>query len=113
MHGNVWDWCQDFHDDCFYEKPEVTELNPVSTPGFENRTARGGDWVDRASDCRSAYRRAGIKSDARGRDHAVGFRVASSCLISCDAGIIKSVFYLVFTGYSECPRQSRWYQEAP
>jgi len=77
MHGNVWEWCQDLHDDLFYGTPEATEPNPVSTSGFENRTARGGGWVDRASDCRSAYRRAGIKQDERGRDHAVGFRVAA------------------------------------
>ena len=77
MHGNVWEWCQDLHDDLFYGTPEAIEPNPVSTSGFENRTARGGSWVDRASDCRSAYRRAGIKPDERGKDHAVGFRVAA------------------------------------
>jgi len=77
MHGNVHEWCEDFYDAGFYDKPEATLLNPVSA-GAGNRVIRGGSWDAsgsvNASYCRSA-RRFGITPGAR--ISQLGFRVTA------------------------------------
>jgi serine/threonine-protein kinase len=54
MHGNVQEWCQDFFDEKWYEKPQPNDPKGPSS-GF-NRVMRGGYWNSLASYCRSAYR---------------------------------------------------------
>ena len=53
MHGNVFEWCQDWFGN--YPTGAVTDpMNPESTT---SRVLRGGSWNSKAKYCRSAYRR--------------------------------------------------------
>ncbi|MFM7115641.1 MAG: formylglycine-generating enzyme family protein, partial [Planctomycetota bacterium] len=52
MYGNVNEWCSDWYGD--YPKGAVSDP-PGSTKG-SRRVARGGSWLDKAEDCRSADR---------------------------------------------------------
>ena len=55
VHGNVWEWCLDGHDERPYEQP--TTRDPVSDPaGSFHRIYRGGCFYLAASNARSAYR---------------------------------------------------------
>jgi formylglycine-generating enzyme required for sulfatase activity len=53
MHGNVWEWCQDWHDNDYGKLPTD---DPVGPSGGRSRIARGGSWYDPAGSCRSAAR---------------------------------------------------------
>ncbi|RJP66337.1 MAG: formylglycine-generating enzyme family protein [Candidatus Abyssobacteria bacterium SURF_17] len=67
IHGNVWEWCQDYYDDTFYAKS--VELNPVNEVSALYRIMRGGAWDYCPLGMRSAYRGADFPfsaSDARG-----------------------------------------------
>jgi len=52
MHGNVWEWCQDWHGD--YPSGSVTD--PTGPSSGSNRVLRGGCCYGLAKDCRSAKR---------------------------------------------------------
>ena len=70
MHGNLSEWCQDFFDWKWYEKPQP--LDPKGPSSGSARVIRGGHWNSRASHCRTAYRSQPSPSH-RGND--IGFRV--------------------------------------
>jgi hypothetical protein len=53
MHGNVWEWCQDWYAN-YGAQQEVT--NPVGPDSGSYRVGRGGSWINQASICRSAVR---------------------------------------------------------
>jgi sulfatase modifying factor 1 len=69
MHGNVWEWVQDYYSDRYYvESPPVDPKGPATG---ETRVQRGGGWIlDDSRECRAARRR-----DARNFTAANGFRV--------------------------------------
>jgi len=69
MHGNVWEWCQDWHED--YPGGSVT--NPEGPSSGAYRVIRGGSWHSIARSCRSAFR-SFLTPDLRGS--YFGFRVA-------------------------------------
>jgi sulfatase modifying factor 1 len=54
MHGNVWEWCQDYYGEDYYK--QSTEKDPRGQPQGSLRVLRGGSWGGSASDARSAFR---------------------------------------------------------
>jgi formylglycine-generating enzyme required for sulfatase activity len=70
MHGNVWEWCSDWHADSYANAKNQDPTGPDSGSG---RVLRGGCWDDNPPHCRSAYRD-GSSPDYRYR--YLGFRVA-------------------------------------
>ncbi|PCJ15369.1 MAG: hypothetical protein COB02_18080 [Candidatus Cloacimonadota bacterium] len=54
MHGNVWEWVQDYFDDDYYKKNKSTD--PVNIVKASYRVFRGGSWDYFGRYLRSAYR---------------------------------------------------------
>ena len=61
MHGNLWQWCQDWYGD--YPKEDV--VDPQGPEKGEWHVLRGGCWQSHPVDCRSA-RRGWIEGDGYG-----------------------------------------------
>jgi len=71
MHGNVWEWCQDYYGD--YERAVAIDPGGATEKDGSYRVNRGGSWGDIARGCRSAFR-SRCSPDYRG-DY-LGFRVS-------------------------------------
>ena len=70
MHGNVWQWCQDWYDKDYYS--EFLADNPKGPDSGTYRVIRGGSWDSLPGLCCAAYR---FRDTPSGRSSLVGFRV--------------------------------------
>jgi formylglycine-generating enzyme required for sulfatase activity len=80
MLGNVWEWCQDVWHDNYEGAP-----SDDSAWGVEggSRVHRGGGWLNRARDCRCAYRGYWGPGDC---SILLGFRLVLAPRATGDAG---------------------------
>ena len=79
MHGNVFEWCDDWYDADYGIKTN-------RRTGFDAeryRVVRGGSWASDPQDCRSAFRG---REDPDVKSYEIGFRI---CI----------------TGFSEMPQK--------
>ena len=69
MHGNVWEWCQDWEG----KYPTEPVIDPLGPTTGAKRVVRGGSWFRGGRACRSAYRSA---DQPEFRGYYLGFRLA-------------------------------------
>ncbi|MCP5426040.1 MAG: SUMF1/EgtB/PvdO family nonheme iron enzyme [Gammaproteobacteria bacterium] len=68
LHGNVWEWVQDWFGDYATE----AQHNPTGPEDGAHRTYRGGGWFNRFESCRSTSR---YRDGPNARHSDLGFRV--------------------------------------
>jgi serine/threonine-protein kinase len=73
VHGNVWEWCQDWLGDRYYAASPTDD--PTGATGGSDRVLRGGGWSGNASLSRASFR----NWDQPGNCYAGnGFRIAGT-----------------------------------
>ncbi len=73
IHGNVWEWCQDWWHESYEGAPVDGSAWLVhEEDAEEKRVLRGGSWSNDPEGCRSAFR---LRLAPGSADDGVGFRV--------------------------------------
>jgi formylglycine-generating enzyme required for sulfatase activity len=70
MHGNVWEWCQDWYDEHYYANSPLRD--PLGPSSGQSRILRGGSWYCFDNFCRSSNRG---RYAPEGRLNSHGFRL--------------------------------------
>ncbi|WP_197734442.1 formylglycine-generating enzyme family protein [Sphingobacterium thalpophilum] len=70
VHGNVWEWVQDWYSDDYFEQSPQTD--PKGPDAGSNKVVKGGSWHATSDSWRSSFRKP-YKPDYRGI--SIGFRI--------------------------------------
>ncbi len=70
VHGNAWEWVQDFYSDSYYAKSPT--IHPAGPTNGKQHVVRGGSWHVTADSWRSSFRKP-YAPDYRGI--SIGFRL--------------------------------------
>jgi formylglycine-generating enzyme required for sulfatase activity len=74
MHGNVWEWCEDYWHDSYEGAPTDGSAQVLPGSKYGHRVMRGGSWFSNRGFCRSAHRDGMMPFE---RASYVGFRVVA------------------------------------
>jgi len=75
MHGNVFEWCQDWYESWYNKFTDKAVVNPKGPEHGRFKVIRGGSWFAGAEYLRSANR---MREKPEYRNKGIGFRLARS-----------------------------------